>query len=197
MPARLTLVGIALAAAAGGTALALTSGDGTSAAAPAPTTTETRTDDRASRDLLRTALPTSSASATPTPSATTAPPTTAPKRTTTKTTAPKISIPSSCSAYSGNQAVACALLPSFGYAIDQMPALVQLWAKESGWSTTAANSSGAYGIPQALPGSKMAAVAGDWRTNPATQITWGLGYIKGRYGSPDQAWAFWQSHRWY
>jgi hypothetical protein len=58
-------------------------------------------------------------------------------------------------------------------------------------------SSGAYGIPQALPGSKMGTVASDWRTNPATQIKWGLGYIKSRYGSPTNAWNFWLSHNWY
>jgi hypothetical protein len=78
-----------------------------------------------------------------------------------------------------------------------MSALDPLWQHESGWSTTAANSSGAYGIPQALPGSKMVTAGGDWRTNVATQISWGLSYIKGRYGSPAAAWSYWQSHSWY
>jgi hypothetical protein len=79
-----------------------------------------------------------------------------------------------------------------------MSCLVPLWEGESGWRWNAENSSsGAYGIPQSLPGSKMATVAGDWRTNPVTQITWGLGYISERYGSPCGAWSFKQGHGWY
>ncbi|WP_370117966.1 transglycosylase SLT domain-containing protein [Streptacidiphilus sp. MAP12-33] len=70
--------------------------------------------------------------------------------------------------------------------------------RESGWSYTATNpSSGAYGLVQALPGSKMASVGADWRTNPATQIKWGLNYMNSRYGSPCDAWAFWQTHNYY
>jgi uncharacterized protein YabE (DUF348 family) len=81
---------------------------------------------------------------------------------------------------------------------DQFKCLVALWDRESGWRTTASNSySGAYGIPQALPGSKMASAGADWRTNPATQIEWGLGYIKGRYGTPCDAWGAFQSKGWY
>jgi hypothetical protein len=73
-----------------------------------------------------------------------------------------------------------------------------MWNRESSWNVSAQNpSSGAYGIPQALPGDKMASVASDWRTNPATQIKWGLGYIKDRYGSPSAAWTFWQANGWY
>jgi hypothetical protein len=102
-----------------------------------------------------------------------------------------------CSAYSGNRLVACNLLPSFGFSTGEMAALDPLWQHESGWSTSAANPSGAYGIPQALPGSKMATAGGDWQTNPATQISWGLSYIKSRYGSPSAAWSFWRSHNWY
>ncbi|MGA5700445.1 transglycosylase SLT domain-containing protein [Peterkaempfera bronchialis] len=69
---------------------------------------------------------------------------------------------------------------------------------ESDWNVRATNpSSGAYGLPQALPGSKMASVASDWRTNPVTQIKWGLNYMNERYGSPNAAWAFWQTHHWY
>lgn len=80
--------------------------------------------------------------------------------------------------------------------------LVDLWQGESGWRVDATNpSSGAYGIPQALPGSKMASAGRDWRTNAATQIKWGLGYIKGRseYGTPCKAWHKWQSRspHWY
>jgi hypothetical protein len=73
-----------------------------------------------------------------------------------------------------------------------------MWTKESNWRVSAENpSSGAYGIPQALPPDKMGTVAPDWRTNPATQIKWGLGYIKDRYGTPSDAWSFWQANGWY
>ncbi|MFL1380444.1 lytic transglycosylase domain-containing protein [Nocardiopsis sp. frass1] len=76
--------------------------------------------------------------------------------------------------------------------------LKPLWQKESGWNHLAQNpSSGAYGIPQSLPGSKMATHGSDWQTNPATQIAWGIDYIKGRYGTPCGAWAHSQSVGWY
>ncbi|MGW2957459.1 aggregation-promoting factor C-terminal-like domain-containing protein [Streptomyces sp. NPDC001220] len=69
---------------------------------------------------------------------------------------------------------------------------------ESGWNYQAVNaSSGAYGLFQALPGSKMSSVGADWQTNPATQIKWGLNYMNSRYGSPCQAWSFWQANSWY
>jgi hypothetical protein len=96
------------------------------------------------------------------------------------------------------QAIAAALLPKFGFDNSQMSCLVPLWMGESGWRVNAENaSSGAYGIPQALPGSKMATAGSDWQTNPATQIEWGLGYIRDRYGSPCGAWGFKQGHGWY
>ena len=96
------------------------------------------------------------------------------------------------------QAIAYAMLPSFGFnAKQQFGCLNNIWTRESNWRYNAANASGAYGIPQALPGSKMASAGPDWQTNPATQIKWGLGYIKDRYGSPCNAWAFWQGHSWY
>ena len=96
------------------------------------------------------------------------------------------------------QAIAEALLPSYGWSSSQMTCLVPLWMGESGWRVNAENvSSGAYGIPQSLPGSKMATIASDWRTNPVTQIKWGLGYIQERYGSPCGAWGFKQGHGWY
>lgn len=76
--------------------------------------------------------------------------------------------------------------------------LYALWQKESNWNAAAMNSSsGAYGIPQALPGSKMASAGADWQTNAETQIRWGLGYISARYGSPCAAWAHSQSVGWY
>lgn len=93
--------------------------------------------------------------------------------------------------------IARAMLGNFGWSGGQFGCLDSLWTRESGWSTTAANPSGAYGIPQALPGSKMASAGADWQTNPATQIKWGLGYIKGRYGSPCGAWGHFQSNGWY
>ncbi|WP_432054300.1 transglycosylase SLT domain-containing protein [Streptomyces sp. bgisy022] len=69
---------------------------------------------------------------------------------------------------------------------------------ESNWDVKATNaSSGAYGLVQALPASKMASAGSDWRTNPETQIEWGLDYMKDRYGSPCGAWTFWQSNGWY
>jgi len=96
------------------------------------------------------------------------------------------------------QTIAEALLPKYGWSSSEMSCLVPLWMGESGWRVDAENaSSGAYGIPQSLPGSKMATVGADWRTNPVTQITWGLGYISERYGSPCGAWGFKQGHGWY
>ena len=86
----------------------------------------------------------------------------------------------------------------YGWGDGEFACLNSLWAKESGWNYQAYNaSSGAYGIPQALPGSKMGAYGSDWRTNPATQIKWGLNYIDGRYGSPCSAWSTAQSQGWY
>jgi hypothetical protein len=88
------------------------------------------------------------------------------------------------------------MLASRGWS-SQFSCLDPLWAKESGWRTTAASSTGAYGIPQALPGSKMASAGSDWRTNPATQIRWGLDYIASTYGSPCAAWSHSRSSGWY
>jgi hypothetical protein len=81
-------------------------------------------------------------------------------------------------------------LVDFGFSEStQWPCLYDLWQRESGWNVYAQNpSSGAYGIPQSLPGDKMASVASDWETNPTTQIIWGLGYIKSIYGTPCGAW---------
>jgi hypothetical protein len=104
-------------------------------------------------------------------------------------------IPSSCKEYSGNRATGCALMLAAGFGIDQFPCLEKLWDHESGWNHRAENrNSGAYGIPQAYPGSKMASVGADWRTNPATQIKWGLGYVKGRYDTPCGAWSNFQNN---
>jgi hypothetical protein len=104
-------------------------------------------------------------------------------------------IPASCEEYKGNRAIGCALMLEKGFPIAQFPCLEKLWDHESGWNAKAENKgSGAYGIPQALPGRKMASAGDDWRTNPATQIKWGLGYVKGRYDTPCGAWSHFQSN---
>jgi len=96
------------------------------------------------------------------------------------------------------QAIAYEMVTARGWGDDQFACLVALWKKESGWRVNAYNKgSGAYGIPQALPGSKMASAGSDWETNPATQIAWGLGYIKGRYSTPCGAWDHSQRKGWY
>ncbi len=96
------------------------------------------------------------------------------------------------------KAIAPALMATYGWGDDQFACLVTMWNHESGWNPNAQNAgSGAYGIPQSLPGSKMAKYGSDWRTNPATQISWGLDYIKTRYSTPCGAWSFWQRGSWY
>ncbi|GGJ93217.1 hypothetical protein GCM10010123_23830 [Pilimelia anulata] len=107
-------------------------------------------------------------------------------------------IPDSCDEYDGNRAIGCAELLKADFGLDQMPCLDKLFSKESGWNHRAQNkNSGAYGIPQALPGTKMASEGSDWRNNPATQIRWGLGYIEGRYNNPCGAWAHSKRTGWY
>ena len=103
------------------------------------------------------------------------------------------SVPSPGSA----QAIALAILTAQGMGSDQFNCLVSLWNRESHWNVTAMNPNGAYGIPQALPGNKMASAGPDWQTNATTQINWGLGYITGRYGTPWGAWAHSQATGWY
>ena len=89
------------------------------------------------------------------------------------------------------EAIAYALLPSYGFSqSSQWGCLYDIWMRESGWVYDAENASGAYGIPQALPASKMASAGSDYLTNPRTQIIWGLGYIKSTYGTPCGAWDF-------
>ncbi|GAA4223094.1 hypothetical protein FHR32_001845 [Streptosporangium album] len=97
----------------------------------------------------------------------------------------------------GNKALGKQMLESRGWG-DQWGCLEKLWTKESGWNERAMNRySGAYGIPQSLPGSKMASAGSDWQVSAATQIEWGLGYIKGRYGTPCGAWGHSQATGWY
>ena len=102
--------------------------------------------------------------------------------------------------YSGEdpRSLAKPLVAAQGWSDSEYQCLVLLWNRESQWNPYAENSSsGAYGIPQALPGSKMASAGADWRTNPSTQINWGIGYIKGRYGTPCSAWAHSNAVGWY
>jgi hypothetical protein len=102
-------------------------------------------------------------------------------------------IPASCQSFSGSREIGCALMIKAGFGFDEFSCLNKLWDHESGWNYKATNrSSGAYGIPQAYPGSKMSSAGADWRISPATQIEWGLGYIKGRYDSPCGAWNHFQ-----
>jgi len=96
------------------------------------------------------------------------------------------------------QSIAYNMMGGFGFPPKTyFGCLLDLWQRESGWNYIAENASGAFGIPQALPGSKMASAGADWQTNPATQIRWGLGYIKGQYGNPCSAWAFEEANNYY
>jgi hypothetical protein len=95
------------------------------------------------------------------------------------------------------QSIAFNLLSSYGFSSSQWGCLDDLWQRESSWIYNAENASGAYGIPQALPGSKMASAGPDWQTDPTTQIKWGLGYIKDTYGTPCSAWAHEEADGWY
>jgi Transglycosylase SLT domain len=111
-------------------------------------------------------------------------------------TKPPVSPP--CTTYSGNQAIGCTLMLESGFPIDQFSCLKNMWNKESGWNEKAYNkSSGAGGIPQANPESKMSVYGADYKTNPATQIRWGLNYIKNKYSTPCGAWSYWQAHGYY
>jgi hypothetical protein len=125
----------------------------------------------------------------PLPSATSSTPTPAPTHT--STPAPKPTTPSG--SYGSAYAIAQSMVPS-----GQFACFSNIIERESGWDVHATNpSSGAYGLGQALPGSKMASAGSDWENNPTTQIKWVLSYMDSRYGSPCGAWSFWQSHNWY
>lgn len=102
-------------------------------------------------------------------------------------------LPSASGAYGSAKAYAEAQVGAA-----QFPCLESLWDRESGWNAEASNpGSGAYGIPQALPGSKMASAGADWATNPITQVKWGLGYIQQVYGNPCSAWDHEEAAGWY
>jgi hypothetical protein len=96
------------------------------------------------------------------------------------------------------QTIAKGMLAGFGFSgSGEFGCLVNLWNRESHWNTHASNPSGAYGIPQAMPGSKMSSAGADWQNSARTQIKWGLGYIKSRYSTPCGAWSHSQSVGWY
>jgi hypothetical protein len=96
------------------------------------------------------------------------------------------------------QHIAYQMMSSFGFSpSSEWTCLDEVWTKESSWQYDAENPSGAYGIPQSLPASKMAAAGSDYRTNPATQIKWGLGYIQSTYGTPCGAWSHEVNYGWY
>jgi hypothetical protein len=96
------------------------------------------------------------------------------------------------------QSIAYNMMSSFGFdPKTQFSCLDDLWQQESGWNYLAENASGAYGIPQALPGSKMASAGPDWQTDPTTQIKWGLGYIQSIYGTPCNAWGHEEAYGYY
>ena len=109
----------------------------------------------------------------------------------TGTTKPVVAAPDPGTAKS----IAYSMMSSFGFPTSEFGCLDDLWTRESGWMYDAENpTSGAYGIPQALPGYKMASAGADWQTDPATQIRWGLGYIQQTYGNPCAAWNFDQAN---
>ncbi|CAL9289039.1 MULTISPECIES: transglycosylase SLT domain-containing protein [unclassified Streptomyces] len=104
-----------------------------------------------------------------------------------------VTAPASAAAPTSAQAIAKKMVPA-----GQYQCFSKIVEHESGWDHTATNaSSGAYGLVQALPASKMSTAGSDWKTNPATQIEWGLDYMNDRYGSPCGAWEFWQNNHWY
>jgi hypothetical protein len=94
--------------------------------------------------------------------------------------------------------LARALMPLYGMPTSEFSCVDNIWSQESRWNVHADNPySSAYGIPQALPGSKMSSAGPDWQNSAETQIRWGLGYIRDRYGSACAAWSYKQSHGWY
>jgi hypothetical protein len=111
---------------------------------------------------------------------------------------PVVVVPAAVAEPGSAKSIALGMVTARGWNTSQYNCLVSLWTKESSWNLRASNSSsGAYGIPQALPGSKMASAGSDWQTNAATQISWGLGYISGRYSTPCGAWTHSQAVGWY
>ena len=108
--------------------------------------------------------------------------------------APAVGVPDPGTA----QAIGYEMVKAMGWDDNEWNCLAALWTRESNWNVYSHNpSSGAYGIPQAVPGEKMASAGADWATNPATQISWGIAYISGRYGTPCGAWQHSEDNGWY
>lgn len=180
----------------------LAAGQAAAGSLPQPTPTVRATDSRSTTSPSVPAAPVApTVAAAPKPSIPPTPTTTpSPTPTATVTPPPPTDTANLAWMQTHPRTVAQQLMPGFGFGTDQWACLDSLWQNESSWSWSADNPySDAYGIPQALPGTKMATAGADWLVNPATQIKWGLGYIKGRYGTPCQAWAAWQSRspHWY
>lgn len=169
---------------------------------PGPTVTKTITPTPSAPPTSKAPTPSKPPATSEPPASKTPQPTpTALKKTTSaRPAAPKTTRPPTQASRSTNRATASS---PRGYArsalsAGQFSCLNALAIRESGWNVYATNpSSGAYGIPQALPGSKMASAGSDWRTNGVTQVKWMISYVNARYGSPCGAWGFWQSHHWY
>jgi hypothetical protein len=121
----------------------------------------------------------------------------APAATTAHATVQKVAKKKKLTRKQSNKKIAKKLVKKRGWSAKQYKCLVLLWTKESNWNHRVGNGIGAYGIPQALPGSKMRSAGRDWRTNPKTQIKWGLRYIKSRYGTPCAAWRHSRATGWY
>lgn len=141
--------------------------------------------------------PTETAAATPTPTATETPtPTPTPTPTRKPTAKPKPKPKPKPIVYPNTVAGARAYVRS-RIGTRQYNCIDLLWTRESKWNPRAGKPSGAYGIPQAFPGSKMASFGSNWLTSPITQVKWGIWYVNTRYGSACTAWSFWQAHGWY
>jgi hypothetical protein len=168
----------------------------TPSAAPAPT--ESATEKAAEQPAASPAPAAEPAPAAPAPAVEPAPAAPAPAPEPAPAPAPEPAPAVAVDDPAGAQAYAASQLGAHGWAPDQMQCLQTLWTKESEWKTTATNaSSGAYGIVQSLPAEKMASAGADYLTNYRTQINWGLGYIKERYGSPCGALNFHYANNWY
>lgn len=164
---------------------------------PAPSTSSSSVAPSSASSSSKPPVPTSTSTSTPTPTRTATPtPTKAPTTTTT---------PPPTSSSSGSVSMGYDATPAQAKAIaeevvpaSQFLCFSNIIERESSWNIHATNpSSGAYGLPQALPGYKMASMGSDWKNSALIQIKWALSYMTGRYGSPCAAWAFWQAHDWY
>ena len=179
--------------------LGLVASDSASALPPTPTVTPTPSDSSSPTTSATSApTPTPSASATPTATAVATTRTVTPAATRPRARSVALVIPYRYGTKKYSQFYARHFMwRKYHWGRVAFKCLVRLWERESHWNRFSHNRSGAHGIPQALPGHKMARMGRDWRNNPRTQIRWGLAYIKGKYGNPIRAWRHFRSHRWY